>query len=123
MTRLTKKINENRRRYKVITNADLYPNDYVVDDICIKTDSAIDKLGQYEDIDEKLGIKYPLLVKALREGVYYDDDGEILFSDDVKFYYDKKIDRYSLVIKGYTYVNVADYKETWALTKKDLVND
>lgn len=49
MERLTKKVNG---KYKLITNADLYPGDYVVDDYCVRLDEAIDKLGQYEDIDD-----------------------------------------------------------------------
>ena len=56
-----------------------------------------------------------LIERALQEGVWYEDDGVMLFSNDVKFYYGEKMHCYRLIIKGYAYVNVDDYKETWCL--------
>lgn len=128
MGRLTKKINENRRKYRVITNADLYPGDYVVEDLCIRLDEAIDKLGQHEDIEEELGIDLITLYKALTNGVWV--------KNEVGQTYHTNIYLYNLILspssakKDFCFITSDNVllsfdrmKQDWALTKEELEND
>lgn len=79
-------------------------------------------VGQYEDIEEKLGIDLITLFKAIKDNIYYNDCGKIIKVPvlgvspmrENKFalecYYDLKNFR----------VDIRDYGKTWALTKGEL---
>lgn len=75
------------------------------------------KLGQYEDIDEKLGIDYVTLAKALDEG-FYDHNGKyvdpVLYCGASGWYLCDRDDIY-----GDRYY-LKDYGTTWFLTKGEL---
>lgn len=72
----------------------------------------LNKLGKLEDLEEQLGCPLEVFVKALKNGIYYDDKFEypvfILDKDNFK---DKN---YHLLVTG-TIVYLKDYKETWWL--------
>jgi len=63
------------------------------------------------------------LFEALKNGIWYIEEDEILFSKDVKVYYDDSLKDYRLIIENHTYLRVIDYTNTWALTKEELKND
>lgn len=126
--RLTKKINENRRKYKVITNADLnLSNMYTVDDVCIKVDNAIDKLGQLEDIEEECNIdiikSIELCKKVNTQKKVYTKERwgigvRIIIKDlDVELFHHRL---YSNSQVFYINLDINEYGKTWALTKEEL---
>ena len=88
----------------------------------------IQKLGQYEDNDEKLGIDYNTLFKALNDRVYFLENGII-------YCINKHIVEQSIVQDcGDYYVQLRwaedgiqtkrlflkDYRKTWAFTPEEL---
>ena len=85
--------------------------------------NAFEKLGKYEDIDEKLGLPYPVLIKMLKNGNIYvkKKNNEIIniceYSLDCN-----GLDYWFLDIgKGYyNIVGLKDYGKTWALTREEL---
>ena len=81
---------------------------------------AIHKLGVYEDIEEDIGLELGPIFKALKNGIWYINDDEIHFSKNIKIYYDNQLKEYRLIIDDCTYLRVVDYKDSWALTRKDL---
>lgn len=118
MERLTKKINGNRRKYKVITNADLYPGDYTVDDACIRLDKVIDKAGNFEDYEEKHNMDLSNVLSILDNGIWIIyDEGKIinrkptlrLTNNSYWFEYD------------YFIYKPEDYGKTWAFTEEELL--
>lgn len=72
----------------------------------------INKLGKLEDLEEELGCPLEVMVKAIKNGIYYDDKFEypvfILDKDNFK---DKN---YHLLVVG-TIVYLKEYKETFWL--------
>ena len=82
------------------------------------------KLREYEDIDKELGIEYPVLIKALTNGIWCKETD----------YYDhfdvRGIERYglSVISKICNYpecdftCEYKDYGKTWSLTKEELEN-
>lgn len=82
---------------------------------------SIDKLYAIENIEQELGIPLEILFKALKDGIYYDyehrEPGDVSF----RFCYKELIVRYTCHGEtDYDYLELRDYGETWALTKKEL---
>ena len=106
------------------TNKDLFKyidGAYGIDVI----EKDLDKLGKYEDIDEKLGLPYPVFFEAFFNGVdYLDDSGQIIRSTvnifDLYLTERKKI---AFITKyGDKILLFEDYGKTWALYKEELEN-
>ena len=89
----------------------------------------LDKLEQYKNIEEKLGINLIILFKALKEGYFFKKDtGEIVSVQDSFFNYYRH-NLYYCIEGWYIYskngysrfdVRLKDYGKTWALTKEEL---
>lgn len=78
---------------------------------------VVNKLGQLEDIEDKLGIDLITLFKALKNGVYYRNaQKEINYAKNIRLSFAYK----TLVVDYRTYKNLCDYGKTWALTKGEL---
>ena len=83
----------------------------------------LDKLDQYETIEEELGIDLITLFKALKNGIYFENDKQhhivelnLGISGDYRLSYE--------IIDGlHENVYVKDYGKTWALTKEELENE
>ena len=96
---------------------------------------SLNKLGHYEDIDEELGIDYPILIKALTNGIYGSMYGgkpdneinKIIFIEPRKFKLCIHVDQPCLYYEwGWpgpdsTNYRLKDYGKTWALTKEELL--
>lgn len=84
--------------------------------------NAIDKLGQLEDIEEKLGIDLITLVKLLKSPIYYICLGPIVKEENFKVDLNEKtivmnyFDGNSYEVK----LPLKDYGKTWAFTKEEL---
>lgn len=97
-----------------LTNKELH----IVNDM----NKAMDKLSQLEYIEEELGIDLITLFKALRDGVFINEDGSV-YKDCIK-----SIEHWS---DGWGFISNDDYIEalfedygsTWALTEEDLENE
>lgn len=82
----------------------------------------IHKLGKLEDIEEELGIDLITLFKALRDGVFINEDGSV-YKDCIK-----SIEHWS---DGWGFISNDDYIEalfedygrTWALTREEIENE
>ena len=91
-------------------------------------EEAIDKLGQFEDIEEELGIDLVTLLKALKDGFYYKKQGIFHTSDKENYIFlSAKSDLPNqMCIEVYFgdlemmcfYFN--EYGKTWALTQEEL---
>lgn len=89
------------------------------------TNAIYDKLGQLEDIEDELGIDLITLFKALQNGIWIKQKGQIknllFFYEDVNLYKD-----YLYACPADIYeerVSTHQYGETWALDKEELEND
>lgn len=81
------------------------------------TESVINKLGELEDIENELGIDLATLFKALKDGIWFEDCNEIIFTDDNRVC----ITNDALFIPAYEmWLDFKDYGKTWALTKEEL---
>lgn len=109
----------------------------------VETDefACVGKLGQLEDIEEKLGIDLITLFKAMKNGFYGYLYGRKLGAeefDKIVFYETKKIGHLGNpkifiklypkemeIVVGYQEYcfsfNFKDYGKTWALTKEELL--
>lgn len=82
----------------------------------------ITKLGELEDIEDKLGIDLSTLFKAMKKGFYYLYGDNVLFADPeneecgIECYGRK----YGITWAGVHAAYTSDYGKTWALTKKEL---
>lgn len=86
-------------------------------------ENAIDKLGQLEDIEEKIGIDLVTLFKAFN-GLYYRKDNEIKFSWHIALVdWTIYILEESVEIEKGVGLGLTEYGKTWALTKEELLND
>ena len=81
------------------------------------------KLEQLEDIEEELGIDLITLFNALESGIWYKD-----YKDDDKIKFTNRVEevikcKQLLVPFKYTIIvlKFKDYGETWALTRKELL--
>ena len=100
--------------------------DYVNTDLTI----AIDKLGQYEDIEEELGIDLTILFSALKNGIwcYYDHEQLIhdyvwLINNYVGVGVNAKLSFAFKTFNDNQILLFENYGKTWALTKGELEND
>lgn len=85
-----------------------------------------EKLYQYEDIDEKLGLPYPVFYEAFFNGVdYLDDSGQIIRSTVNIFdlYLTERKEIAFITKYGDRILLFKDYGKTWALTKEELENE
>ncbi len=100
----------------------------IKDDVMIH--NAIDKLGQLEDIEERLGIKLSTLIKAVDDGIYSKEYNEMRKVDLIRL---ELISGYPITKYEYTFEGLClydddleecyefkDYGKTWALTKKEI---
>lgn len=111
MKRLTKKSNNEKSKY-------VYDN-YIW--LTEPLNSIVGKLGQLEDIEEKLGIELNVLFKALKQQkvwTKYDNEIDVcdyceymLLEDFIYFYWDNG---------KHLAFELKDYGKTWALTKEEL---
>lgn len=80
------------------------------------------ELIEYKKIEQELGIDLTLLFKALKNGIYIKDDGDIIvdITDDC-LYLTYRNERWLLdhyVLGGFY---ITDYGKTWALTEEELL--
>lgn len=83
----------------------------------------IQKLGKYEDIDEKLGLPYPIFFKAFFNGVnYLDDSGQIIRTmvNIYDLYLTERKEIAFITNFGDKILLFKDYGKTWALTREEL---
>ena len=78
------------------------------------------KLGKLEDIEEELGISLEVLFKALKDGIYYDYDGDIIDFSYATLFNDEDDCEWYLTTDSATFVELKNYGKTWALTKEEL---
>lgn len=111
MNRLT---NNSGKDYQVIDKDDLL---IIAEGSLFKP--CINKLGQLEDFEEELGFDLITLLKALMNGIYVVDDGEIL-EETIS-----GIERFNDGWGFSTYYNdfeltFSEYGKYWALTREEL---
>lgn len=110
--RLTRKIND---RYFCAKQADEFDGSEFIE--------ANQKLGQLEDIEEKIRIGLVTLFKAFN-GLYYRKDNEIKFSWHIALVdWTIYILEESVEIGKGVGLGLNEYGKTWALTKEELLND
>ena len=126
MNRLTKKAQFVRN---LITGKEIKYISNESDQMCV------DKLGKLEDIEEELGIDLITLFKALKDGIWtnqeqwYGDEkqGEIRFFQVRLLLEENAIGCiHNSMWKGEEVIRTLyfkDYGKTWALTKEELEND
>ena len=80
--------------------------------------SCIHKLGKLEDIEEKIGIDFITLFKALKNGIRIIDDGhpyndkvDVIYSSGIPYGFKCKVSEHCVFFK--------DRDITWTLTKED----
>jgi len=81
---------------------------------------ALQKLGKHEDIDDDIGIEWPIVHKALKNGIYDIENDK--FIRCVEFLYSGECDEWYIVNGFNEFETFApkDYGITWALTKEEL---
>lgn len=97
MSRLTKKVGENY----CSQSGDFY--------------DLYNKLGKLEDLEEELGCPLEVLVKALIEGVYYEDTDNYMIYLPV--FLDFNLDDNYILYYVDEKLLTKDYKKTWWLRK------
>ena len=112
MNRLTNK--------KVLDEMSKFPKDYTFS----SEELIYNKLGQYEDVDEELGIDYITFNKLRKANkIYYlNDNNEIM---EVEVYSINLINCCLSAMIISPYINVWSFKEygkSWALTREGLEN-
>ena len=103
----------------------------------IPIEKALEKLAQYEDCDDRVGIPYPILVDALTKGFYTkttglgnNNLGKIIITKlkapSVKLDYETHTRlRFERGVNNRFANNVYEFKDCgkiWALTKEELEN-
>ena len=111
MERLTKK----EKKVVLLNNRNIGKNYLTI--------KQYEKLQQLENIEEELGIDLITLFKALKEGIYYLEEGNIFFSNDVNLWCGTSKNYY--ISGAGIYKKVKDYGKTWWLEKpkEELEND
>lgn len=104
MNRLT---NNSGKDYQVIDKDDLL---IIAEGSVFKP--CINKLGQLEDIEEKLNFDLITLLKALRNGIYVIKDGYIEYDSIANSEFETYCNELNILF--------SDYGKTWALTRKEL---
>ncbi len=71
-------------------------------------------IGKYEDLEDDLGCPLDVLIRAIRDGIYHNEEFEhpILILDEDNF----KENNFNLMVVG-TIVYLKDYKKNWWLKK------
>ncbi len=81
--------------------------------------SAYDKLGRLEDLEEKYDLPLEVLVTLLDHYYYYDEDGHQKIIDSLDMYHKqiviKKYENDDDIYGYYEHLNFKDYKITWWL--------
>lgn len=77
---------------------------------------AFNKLGQLEDIEDKLGIDLFTLFKALENGVFYRDQRD----NGIHLGYPQLSGQHISIIGKELILRIKDYGKTWALTRGEL---
>lgn len=118
MNRLTYNPHREDNTYMVNQNKEGYDIDLY---------KCVDKLGKLEDIEEELGIDLITLFKALKNGIFVEEqntvDKEIVF-EQVTFFYNYKMLLFKqprIEIGKGRYISC--YGKTWALTREELENE
>lgn len=126
MNRLTKNLHNQYNDY-------WYRED--LDQVFDKEQIVLTKLGQYEDLEEELGVDLITLFKALKNGVwtnqeqYYGDEeqGKIRFFKVRLLLEEKAIGCiHNSMWKGTEVIRtlyLKDYRKTWSLDKEELENE
>lgn len=88
-------------------------------------ENKLEKLGQYEDIEEELGIDLLTFIKALTQGFYakgFEHKQHAVSFKKSKngFYRFTDVDMYHMEYMTWFF---ADYGKTWALTKEELEHE
>jgi len=83
-----------------------------------KEAEAFHKLSEYEGIDEELGLPWPIIYKALKDGIYDKDDYYCPHLEHTEhgFVLIEEQGDYGPDIWFYP----KDYKKLWALTREEL---
>ena len=93
------------------------------------------KLGQYEDVEEELGIDLVILFKALKNGIIYKTDYGWDKEDyhwnyiDAKYislgmsYYEPFLEIKLEQEPNVEHLELSNYGKTWALTKEEFKNE
>lgn len=111
MIRLTKKNNG--------TGSWTQTGDKYIPNHNIRHKQCVNKLGELEDIEEKLGIELQILFKAIENGIFYlDMDKRIVFMPYINIDFREKEYLFSHISD--VLISVRDYGKTWALTYKEL---
>lgn len=118
MSRLTKNISKRQDYCGYEVKEATYQNIYgtfskykdIEDNVDCDLTLAIDKLGQLEDIEEKIGIDLITLFKALKNGVY---KGHNMYHYDVDFGIYGEDFMFSSGLEKVAYIK--DYRKTWYL--------
>lgn len=77
------------------------------------------KLGKLEDLEEELGVELTTLFKALRDGVFINDDG-VIYKDYIKSI-EHWPDCWGFITNDEEIeIFFEDYGVTWALTSEEL---
>ena len=113
--RITKKIENNF--YELTKENEIYGEENGI--------RLVQIVGEYEDIEEELGISLITLIRASKDGVYLKKKRRHYHAD-----VDLKYNCLRLTNPGFSddgrdfeveYVTFKDYKRLWALTKEELV--
>ena len=104
MNRLTKKIEK-----------DFYCTSHYI----ITNNDVIYKLGKLEDAEEELGVELTTLFKALRDGVFINEDG-IIYKDYIKSIEYCSECWFFITKEEEIEIFFEDYGVTWALTFEEL---
>ena len=84
-------------------------------------EKVYNKLGRLEDLEEELGIDLITLFKALKEGIYYLEEENIFFSNDVNLWCGTSKNYY--ISGAGIYKKVKDYGKTWSLDRSEFENE
>ena len=108
-------------RKTIYPKCDNHGNLTKVDCIKIKDKGlAEEKLCQLEDIEEELGIDLITLFKALKNGVYFENDKKHhIVALDLGSSSNYRLS-YEIIDGLFESVYAKDYGKTWALTKEEL---
>lgn len=114
MNRLTKDLHNQYNDY-------WYRED--LDQVFDKEQIILTKLGQYEDLEEELGIDLITLFKAQTQGFYiinvFNEIEKVRLSEWRFNLAKKEIQR----VKSSKHLSFTNYGKTWSLTKEELEND
>ncbi len=126
--RLTRKYKNSYNVDEYYTNGKISSGIVYIDDNKNFTNACIDKLGQLEDIEDEIGIDLIVLVKAVKNGIWYKNDfNEICYCEKPYLYFDQApaICKFFLRVSGLFRddLTLKRYGRTWALTKEELLHE